>query len=58
MDNQNNDLKPDEIKPEEIIKLFKKTVYENTFGTVGVVVSRETTIDSVSHLSTKASVLV
>ncbi|OGI68071.1 hypothetical protein A2738_02680 [Candidatus Nomurabacteria bacterium RIFCSPHIGHO2_01_FULL_42_15] len=45
-------------KPEEIIKLFKKTVYENTFGTVGVVVSRETTIDSVSHLSTKASVLV
>src|SRR3989344_7667549 len=30
-------------KPEEIIKLFEKTVYENTFGTVGVVVSRETT---------------
>jgi len=32
-------------KPEEIIKLFKKTVYENDFGTVGVVfenVSRET----------------
>ena len=27
-------------KPEEIIKLFNKTVYENTFGTVGVCVSR------------------
>src|SRR3989344_5101477 len=25
-------------KPEAIIKLFKKTVYENTFGTVGVCV--------------------
>src|SRR3989344_8841249 len=24
-------------KPEEIIKLFPKTVYENAFGTVGVV---------------------
>ncbi len=29
-------------KPEQIIKLFEKTVYENTFGTVGVCVSRET----------------
>lgn len=29
-------------KPEEIIPLFEKTVYENKFGTVGVVVSRET----------------
>ena len=29
-------------KPEQIIGLFEKTVYENTFGTVGVVVSRET----------------
>ncbi|MBI3306046.1 HD domain-containing protein [Candidatus Nomurabacteria bacterium] len=29
-------------KPEEIIKLFEKTVYENTFGTVGVCVPRET----------------
>lgn len=28
--------------PEQIVKLFPKTVYENTFGTVGVVVSRET----------------
>ena len=30
-------------KPEEIIKLFEKTVYENTFGTVGVCVPCETT---------------
>jgi len=29
-------------KPEEIVKLFEKTIYENNFGTVGVVVSRET----------------
>ncbi|OGI45817.1 hypothetical protein A2121_00615 [Candidatus Nomurabacteria bacterium GWB1_40_6] len=29
-------------KPEQIIGLFEKTVYENTFGTVGVVVPRET----------------
>lgn len=29
-------------KPEEIISLFKKTVYENNFGTVGIVVSHET----------------
>jgi len=27
-------------KPEQIMALFEKTVYENTFGTVGVVVSR------------------
>ncbi len=30
-------------KPEQIIGLFEKTVYENAFGTVSVVVSRETT---------------
>ena len=29
-------------KPDQIIGLFEKTVYKNTFGTVGVVVSRET----------------
>src|SRR3989338_3675542 len=32
-------------KPEEIVKLFEKTVYENTFGTVMVIqenVTRET----------------
>ena len=33
-------------KPDEIIKLFEKTVYENTFGTVGVCVARETTSPS------------
>ena len=30
-------------KPEQIIPLFEKTVYENTFGTVGVCVPCETT---------------
>lgn len=29
-------------KPQQIIGLFEKTVYENTFGTVGVVVNHET----------------
>jgi tRNA nucleotidyltransferase (CCA-adding enzyme) len=29
-------------KPEQIVELFEKTVYENDFGTVGVVVPRET----------------
>jgi len=33
-------------KPEEIIGLFEKTVYENTFGTVGVCVLKD---DSVTH---------
>ncbi len=37
-------------KPEQIIALFEKTVYENTFGTVGVVVSRETATPSNLHL--------
>ena len=42
-------------KPEQIIGLFEKTVYENTFGTVGVClpilenVSRETLVGDVSH---------
>ncbi len=38
-------------KPEQIIGLFEKTVYENTFGTVGVVVSRETGGGGVSHVT-------
>jgi len=38
-------------KPEQIISLFEKTVYENTFGTVGVVVSRETPKGDVSHVT-------
>src|ERR1035437_5423547 len=29
-------------KPEEIITLFEKTIYENTFGTVGVCVPKVT----------------
>ncbi len=29
-------------KPDEIIPLFEKTIYENTYGTVGVCVPRET----------------
>ena len=36
-------------KPEQIIELFEKTVYENTFGTVGVVVPRETDKNDVSQ---------
>ncbi len=36
-------------KPEEIISLFEKTVYENKFGTVGVMVPRETTDGTVSY---------
>lgn len=36
-------------KPDQIIRLFEKTVYENTFGTVGVCVSRETHISEGSH---------
>ena len=31
-------------KPEEIIKLFEKTVYENTFGTVGVCLPAQTDV--------------
>ena len=36
-------------KPEEIIALFEKTVYENTFGTVGVCVPCETRKGEVNH---------
>ncbi|MFZ2205654.1 MAG: HD domain-containing protein [Minisyncoccia bacterium] len=36
-------------KPEQIIALFEKTVYENTFGTVGVCVLR----NNVSHETTE-----
>ncbi len=36
-------------KPEQIIKLFEKTVYENTFGTVGVYVPCETPKNYVSQ---------
>jgi tRNA nucleotidyltransferase (CCA-adding enzyme) len=36
-------------KPEEIIDLFEKTVYENQFGTVAVMISRETIGEDVSY---------
>ena len=39
-------------KPEQIINLFEKTVYENKFGTVGVYVNRETQ-DKVSQETSK-----
>src|SRR3989338_8151397 len=41
-------------KPEQIIGLFEKTVYENEFGTVIVCVPCETNNIDVSHLSAKA----
>jgi len=44
-------------KPEQIISLFEKTVYENTFGTVGVVVSREIPRGDVSQ-ETSESIIV
>lgn len=34
-------------KPEDIISLFEKTIYENKFGTVGVCVPRETNENSI-----------
>ncbi len=43
-------------KPEQIIPLFEKTVYENTFGTVGVCVARETSILDVSQVTLEGSV--
>ena len=36
-------------RPEQIMELFEKTIYENTFGTVGVCVLRETLRESVSQ---------
>ena len=42
-------------KPEQIVALFEKTVYENTFGTVGVCVPLETSVkEGVPRLSAKA----
>ncbi len=38
--------------PEQIQGLFEKTVYENSFGTVGICVSRETPNNNVSHETT------
>ena len=38
-------------KPDQIVSLFEKTIYENTFGTVAVVVPRVTDPESVSHVT-------
>ncbi len=43
-------------KPDQIIKLFEKTVYENTFGTVGVCVPRETKKEDVARETLKSDV--
>ena len=44
-------------KPEEIIGLFEKTVYENTFGTVAVCVTRETYKEGVSPETSKYEII-
>ncbi|MCX6751886.1 MAG: HD domain-containing protein [Candidatus Nomurabacteria bacterium] len=44
-------------KPEQIISLFEKTVYENTFGTVGVCVPRETNTNNVSQETSEYSII-
>lgn len=43
-------------KPEEIIALFEKTVYENTFGTVAVCVPYETNIEEKVDVSRETSI--
>ena len=45
--------------PEQIIPLFEKTIYENTFGTVGVCIPKVTpeTGDSVTHVTDSVSEL-
>ncbi|MEI7709443.1 MAG: HD domain-containing protein [bacterium] len=43
--------------PDQIIGLFEKTVYENTFGTVAVVVSRITFPEDVSRETTPSLIL-
>jgi len=44
-------------KPEQIIGLFEKTVYENTFGTVGVCVPCETLESDVSQETLKYKII-
>jgi len=44
-------------KPDEILPLFDKTVYENNFGTVGVFVPRVTEEEGVSHATLEAKSL-
>ncbi len=43
-------------KPEQIIALFEKTVYENTFGTVAVCVPHETKIEEKESVSRETSI--
>jgi len=43
-------------KPEQIIKLFEKTVYENNFGTVGVCVLKNTKPNNVIHETKESDV--
>ncbi len=44
-------------RPEQIIDLFEKTVYENTFGTVAVCVPCETREDNVSQETSKYQII-
>lgn len=43
-------------KPEQIVNLFEKTVYENTFGTVGVCVPIQNSENDVPHETSKTGV--
>src|SRR5665647_404938 len=45
-------------KPEQIIELFEKTVYENKFGTVAVIVPRETKEIDVSQGTTESNFVI
>ena len=44
-------------KPEQIISLFQKTIYENTFGTVGVCVPYETSGEEVTRETSEYKIL-
>ncbi len=45
-------------KPEQIMSLFEKTVYENTFGTVGVFVPCETQKEDVSQETLEQNLII
>lgn len=42
-------------KPEEIIQLFEKTIYENSFGTVGVCIPIETNLSEKDNVTRETS---
>lgn len=42
--------------PEEIMPLFEKTVYENTYGTVGVCILSNNSTDTVTHVTSTNNV--